>query len=108
MKRASKKSSPNEKNLGRPLPRSLVHQLVAEEIKHLNDELLVAESILSVVAPTGKTMWEAFPILKVIELAVDAHIRELYRLRDRLALIVDREGVKLPERLRFDQKKVAP
>jgi hypothetical protein len=108
MKRPSKKSSPNKKKLGSPLPSSLVHQLVAEEIQHLNDELLVAESILSVVTPTGQTIWGAFPILKVLQLAVDAHIRELYRVRDRLALIVDREGIELPERLRFNQQKVAP
>ena len=108
MKRASKQSSPKEKKLGRPLPRSLTHRLVAEAVKELDDQLLTAEFILSVVGPTGKTLWGSFPILKVIELAVDAHIRKLYQVRQRLAMIVDREGVKLPDRLRFDQREAAP
>jgi hypothetical protein len=106
-KRTSKKSAPNTKKPGAPLPRAMIHKQVAEAIQDLNEQLLVAETIRHVAAPTGRTLVGSYPTFKIIEIALDTHIRGLYRLRARLAVIIDREGVRLPERLRFDDKEVA-
>jgi hypothetical protein len=75
----------------RRLPRSLLEKMVADLTGRIKEQRSVAEAITKVVAPNGQTLHGEWPMRRVIELALDAHVRGLRDI-DGFAEIINRRS----------------
>jgi hypothetical protein len=70
------KQRPSKKN-PRRMPRSMIEKMLTDLCERLKQQVNIAEAIANVATPTGETLWGAYPMLKVIELAAKANASDL-------------------------------
>jgi hypothetical protein len=76
------KTKPQSKRPGRRLSRVLLEKSLEDLMDRIAHQIDVAASVKSVAAPDPETMARDFPLLRVIELVMDTHLRELRNIHD--------------------------
>lgn len=71
----------------RRLSRFTLDKCHAEILGRIQRQVDIAESIKWVAAPTGNTMVGAVPMLRVLEIALNEHLRALEQVRDLAELL---------------------
>jgi hypothetical protein len=65
----------------------MIEKMLTDLCGRLDQQVQIAQAIAKASAPTDSTMWGAWPMLKVIELAATAHLSDLRQATEFAKLI---------------------
>ncbi len=94
MSKTSRRAVPVKR---RPISRKTISKLLVDLCQRLKEQTEIAHAITKATAPNGQTLMGAFPMLKVLELAAEAHLSGLHNATGFAEIIRDRSVGKNPD-----------
>jgi hypothetical protein len=68
----------------------MIEKMLTDLCGRLDEQVQIAQAIAKASAPTSDTLWGAWPMAKVIELAATAHLSDLRQATEFAKLINDK------------------